>query len=984
MYQIVHRQKFSDTTFLWEVFAPDVAKAAKPGQFVMLRLEDGGERVPLTIADYDVKRGTITLVTQAVGKTTHQMLLGFNEGDWFQDFAGPLGLASEVENFGHVVLVGGGLGVAPVFPQLRILKEAGCRTTSIIGFRNKDLVFWEDRFKEFSDELVVCTDDGSYGKPGFVTKALEELVSGSDKPDRVIAIGPLPMMTACAEVTRPHQIPTIVSLNAIMVDGTGMCGSCRVTVDKQIRFACVDGPEFDAHQVDFKELSTRQNRFRGHEGKATTEFDHVCNLEQLLIVEGKRNYKKLKQLAKEQRQMPERDAAERVTNFEEVNLGYTMVDALAEAERCIQCVKPTCIAGCPVQIDIPRFIRHLAVRDLPKALDVLHEANLFPSICGRVCPQESQCEAQCILVKKMEPVAIGRLERFVGDNAPHVDAKRVARRPDAKKIAVIGSGPGGLACAADLAREGMDVTVFEALHVVGGVLQYGIPSFRLPREIIAREVSALEKMGVRFEVNKVAGQLFTVNQLREEMGYDGVFVAVGAGYPTFLGIEGESANQVYSANEFLTRINLMGADKFPFDDTPVALGNKVVVLGAGNTAMDCLRVSRRLGVETVHCVYRRTEAEAPARIEEIRHAKEEGVQFHFLRSPSKILTDEGGNVTGLVADCMKLGEPDDSGRRRPVKIEGETQLIECDTVIYAMGTRANPIIPRTTKNLQLNKWGYIVADDVTQATTVEGVFAGGDIVTGGATVILALGAGRRAARAMMSYFEQGQWPPTVDSAAPLAGGSGGDGCPRCGKELEDRDGGAYICCAGETVSWRCTSCQKVSEGFAFPYGLCPACGGALERGAASAAQAAQEAIRHAFEIELGGMALYAQGARETNDEELKGLFTKLADMEQHHLSTLSARYHVDAPKLDGDGIGVAQIAVYGEVEVKAKSAEELLELALRLEERARDFFAEQARSLEEGSAEWRLYRELEAEEWEHVALIDTELRRFREGRVGAL
>jgi homotetrameric NADPH-dependent glutamate synthase len=783
MYTISRRESFSDTTFLWDVLAPDVAKSAEPGHFVMLRLHEGSERIPLTVADYNRDAGTVTLVVQALGKTTVEMRDRYKAGDTFTDFVGPLGLPQHIGKFGHVVLVGGGLGVAPVFPQLRAFKAAGNRTTGIIGFRNKDLVFWEDKFGAQCDNLIVCTDDGSYGKPGFVTAALQEVLE-KDKPDLVVAIGPLPMMNACVETTRPFGVKTMVSLNAIMVDGTGMCGSCRVTVGNEIKFACVDGPDFDGHRVDFKELMLRQKRFKGEEAAANSDYAHICEVDKQLFAEGKRNYKKFKDLPPHAVKMPERDALERSRNFKEVNLGYTMADALAEAERCIMCTKPTCIEGCPVGIDIPRFIRHLLVRDLDGALSVINESNLFPSVCGRVCPQESQCEAQCQVGKNkktpMESVAIGRLERFIGDNAHAPAASPPRFDKTLGKVAIVGSGPSGLAVAADLAKCGCEVTVYEALHVVGGVLQYGIPSFRLPREIISREVDSLKALGVKFETNKVIGKTFSIPQLLGEMGFDAAFVGAGAGAPAFLGIPGEYAGQVYSANEFLTRVNLMGGDKFPYLDTPITLGKSVVVIGAGNTAMDCLRVAKRLGTPTVRCVYRRSEAEAPARIEELRHAKEEGIDFFFLHGPVEILVDDDGNVRGMKVQKMALGEPDEKGRRQPIPQDKFVEL-DCDTVIYALGTKANPIVTKSTPGLDLNKWGYIVADPFTQATSVPGVFAGGDIVTGGATVILAMGAGRRAARAIGAWLASGKtkWPITQADAdafvppAPIAATSGG-------------------------------------------------------------------------------------------------------------------------------------------------------------------------------------------------------------------
>ncbi len=375
----------------------------------------------------------------------------------------------------------------------------------------------------------------------------------------------------------------------------------------------------------------------------------------------------------------------------------------------------------------------------------------------------------------MEAVAIGRLERFVGDHARPAKGIPPAFARSLGNVAIVGSGPAGLAAAADLVRLGADVTVFEALHVVGGVLRYGIPSFRLPRDIIEREVKRLTDMGVKFETNKVVGKTFTIPQLMNGKGYAAVFVGAGAGAPSFLGIPGEFAGQVYSANEFLTRVNLMGGDRFPYLDTPIGIGRSVVVIGAGNTAMDCLRVAKRLGVPTVRCVYRRTEAEAPARVEELRHAKEEGVDFFFLHSPLEIHTDEDGNVRGMKVQKMTLGEPDERGRRRPVPLD-ETVDLDCDTVIYALGTQANPIIGQATPDLSLNKWGNIVACDDTQATNIPGVFAGGDIVSGGATVILAMGAGRRAAKAIATYLADGErrWPVTADAVeafvppAPLA------------------------------------------------------------------------------------------------------------------------------------------------------------------------------------------------------------------------
>jgi homotetrameric NADPH-dependent glutamate synthase len=1006
-YPIVRREAFSDTTFLWEVEAPDVAAAAQPGHFVMLRLREGGERIPLTVADFDRKKGTITMVVQTLGKTTREMQTNFAQGDSFSDFVGPLGVPQHIQKYGHVVLVGGGLGVAPVYPQLRAFKEAGNRTTGVIGFRTKDLVFWEEKFGKYCDDLVVCTDDGSYGKPGFVTAALKEILE-KDKPDLVVAIGPLPMMNACVETTRPFGVKTMVSLNAIMVDGTGMCGSCRVTVDGKVAFACVDGPDFDGHKVDFKELLSRQKRFKALETRASEDYAHVCNLEKQLFEENKKNYRKIKDLPPKQTHMPERDAHERARNFKEVNLGYTLEDALGEAERCIQCAKPTCISGCPVSIDIPRFIKHVAIRDFDGALDVIKEANAFPSICGRVCPQESQCEAQCVIAKKVESVGIGRLERFVGDNA---NPKPVAPPRFAKKlgkVAICGSGPAGLSAAADLVKYGCDVTIYEALHVVGGVLQYGIPAFRLPRDIIAREVKGLTDQGVKIETNKVIGKTFTVPQLIEEKGYDAVFLGVGAGAPAFMGVPGENASQVYSANEFLTRVNLMGGNVFPFKDTPVTIGKSIAVIGAGNTAMDCLRVSKRLGAPTVRCVYRRTEAEAPARIEEIRHAKEEGIEFFFLHAPVEVYEDADGNVKGMKVEEMVLGDPDEKGRRKPMPT-GKFKDLDCDTVIVALGTKANPIVTKSTPGLGLNKWGNIAADDgkpeSTQATNLKGVFAGGDIVTGGATVILAMGAGRRAAKSIATYLSTGKkWPITAEDVAKFepmkqlgAGASQGHAgatatgaealsvkvCPKCRQPIEGDD--VYICCGTASLEWRCGDCGKVSEGFAFPYGMCPACGGKLKvldpRKIEEAA--ALDAIRIAFEIELGGMAFYTRAAKESDDPILKELFAKFSGMEKEHMATLSRRYHAEVPVPSQD-FKVDRAAVYAGIPNKPEDPANLFRIAIAFEKRAVKFFEERVASTAEGSVERELYKELAAEEREHVDVLTTEYERWAKGKPGLL
>ncbi|MHB1477289.1 MAG: NADPH-dependent glutamate synthase [Coriobacteriia bacterium] len=455
--------------------------------------------------------------------------------------------------------------------------------------------------------------------------------------------------------------------------------------------------------------------------------------------------------------MPERDAAKRAKDFEEVTLGYTEEMARAEASRCLQCKNPTCIEGCPVNIDIKSFIGEMINGDYTAAVAVLKERNALPAVCGRVCPQEEQCEARCVLAKKGESVAIGRLERWLGDFdlACELEGRCVPEvgADTGKRVAVVGSGPAGLACAGELRRFGHAVTIFESLHATGGVLTYGIPEFRLPKHIVQAEVGLLEEMGVEIVCDVIVGATYTIDDLMTEEGYDAVFVGNGAGLPMFMGIPGENLNGVYSANEFLTRANLMRAYDFPKVDTPIWRGRKVAVVGGGNVAMDAARTAKRLGAEEVFLVYRRTADEMPARKEEVHHAQEEGVEFKMLCSPVEVLGRDGW-VTGIVANTMELGEPDASGRRAPVCVMGADFTIDCDTVIMALGTRANPLLPKTTPDMGISKRGYIVTDE-NGATTKRGVYAGGDIVTGSATVILAMGAGKRAARAMDEWLMGG-------------------------------------------------------------------------------------------------------------------------------------------------------------------------------------------------------------------------------------
>jgi len=726
--------------------APVIAKKRKPGQFVIIRISDTGERIPLTIVDSDEAAGTITLIVQGIGKSTRE-INQLETGGQIRDMVGPLGNPSEVDYFGHVVVIGGGVGTAVSYPQAKALKAVGNCITTIIGARTKSLVILEDALSQISDQVLVCTDDGSYGRAGFVTEQLQALIDGEDKIDFVLAVGPLPMMRAVADMTRPYGIHTVVSLNSIMVDGTGMCGGCRIVLNDSVKFACVDGPEFDAHLVDF-DILMKRNRAYQHEEQ--------CALDRAAEKVERANRREIRKIPRQP--MPAREPEDRIADFNEVNIGFTEALVLLEAQRCLECKRPACVDGCPVEVKIPEFIHLIKNKAYIPASKLIKEDNVLAAVCSRVCPQSDQCEGACILTKRDESVAIGALARFVTD----YERTHGNLTPDAiplhqktgKKVAIIGSGPAGLSCAGDLIRMGHDVTVFEAFHEYGGVLIYGIPEFRLPKEIVREEVDALAALGVEFKANTVIGVTYTIDELMEEEGFDAVFIGVGAGLPYFMNIPGENLVGVYSANEFLTRVNLMKAYEFPKHDTPVidCQGKHVAVIGGGNTALDSARVALRLGAKKSSIIYRRTAKEMPARLEEIEHAKEEDIDFQFLKAPVALIGDDQGWLKAMRLIRMELGEPDQSGRRRPIPVEGSTYEVPVDLMIVAIGNGSNPIIQRTTDDLEFNRWGNIVVDPETMATSKPGVYAGGDIVTGGATVILAMGAGRQAAQAINTYL----------------------------------------------------------------------------------------------------------------------------------------------------------------------------------------------------------------------------------------
>ena len=779
MNKIVSKQQFSENVFKFEVEAPLIAKSRKAGHFVILRIGEKGERMPLTIADSDTARGTITLVVQRIGLSSNK-LCRLEVGDCITDVVGPLGQATHIEKFGTVVCACGGVGTAPMLPIMKALKEAGNRVIAVLAGRTKELIILEDDVRKVSDDVIIMTDDGSYGNKGVVTVGIEEAIK-REKVDKCIAIGPAIMMKFCCLLTQKYDIPTDVSLNTIMVDGTGMCGACRVTVDGKTRFVCVDGPEFDGHKVDWDGMMKRMGAFKEIEREEMKKLEEsvaqaapaasdsvkpavkaaAMEIEPLEVLcdrnaqwrQDLRATMKPKDRTGIDRCVMNELAPDyrRHSRKEEVNQGLTEEQALLEAKRCLDCANPTCMEGCPVNIEIPSFIKNIERGNYLAAAKVLKKTSALPAVCGRVCPQEKQCESKCMHLKMgKKPVAIGYLERFAADyerESGNISVPQCAA-PNGIKVAVIGSGPSGLSFAGDMAKNGFDVTVFEALHEIGGVLKYGIPEFRLPNRIVDVEIENLQKMGVKFVKDCIIGKTIQVSQLEAE-GFKGIFVGSGAGLPNFMNIPGENYLNIMSSNEYLTRVNLMDAASKE-SDTPVIFGKNVMIVGGGNTAMDSVRTALRLGAERAMIVYRRSEEEMPARLEEVKHAKEEGVEFMTLHNPIEYKADENGRVGKAVLEKMALGEPDASGRRSPVPT-GETVEVDVDMVIVAVGVSPNPIVPKSVEGLELGRKNTIAVNDSMQSS-IPTIFAGGDIVRGGATVILAMGDGRRAAANMAAQL----------------------------------------------------------------------------------------------------------------------------------------------------------------------------------------------------------------------------------------
>ena len=762
MNKIISKRFFSENVAEIVVEAPLIARSRKAGHFVIVRVDKNGERMPLTISDADLEQGTITLVVQRIGVSSSK-LCALEAGDYVADLVGPLGKATDIRNFGTVVCACGGVGAAPMLPIAQALKAAGNRVITVLAARNRELIILHDQLAAVSDEVIVMTDDGSMGQKGLVTEGVEQVIN-REQVDKCVTIGPAIMMKFVALTTKKYNIPTEASLNTIMVDGTGMCGACRVTVDGKTKFVCVDGPEFDAHKVDFDEMLSRLRQYKTEEVMAYEETLHgdtshhtatpaaspfaSIELHEVAPFEGKAKDR----VAIPRVKMNELAPVVRIQSlYKEVNQGLTFDQAVTEAHRCLNCKNPTCVEGCPVNINIPGFIKQLEIGNLAAAAEIIAESSTLPAVCGRVCPQEKQCESKCIHLKMgKEAVAIGYLERFVADNAPKAESGIGNRESkNGKKIAVVGSGPAGLAFAGDMAKYGYEVTVFEALHEIGGVLKYGIPEFRLPNRIVDKEIDGLRALGVTFQTDTIIGKTLSIQDLQDE-GFLGIFVGSGAGLPRFMGIPGENLNGVMSCNEYLTRVNLMNAASEE-SDTPIMKAKNIAVIGGGNTAMDAVRTAKRLGAEHAIVVYRRSEDEMPARIEEVRHAKEEGVEFMTLHNPIEYHADENGRVKEAVLQVMELGEPDESGRRSPVAVEGKTVTIPVDEVIVSVGVSPNPLIPSSVEGLEVSRRGTIVVNEQMQSS-IPTLFAGGDIVRGGATVILAMADGRKAAKEMHEYL----------------------------------------------------------------------------------------------------------------------------------------------------------------------------------------------------------------------------------------
>ncbi|WP_028898026.1 NADPH-dependent glutamate synthase [Prevotella sp. HUN102] len=767
MNKIIGINRISNDICFIELEAPIVARNTRPGNFVIIRINEKSERVPLPIYDVDHAKGCVTLISTSTNKD-FSSIIAMKEGDTIADALGPLGTPVSLEKNCNILCIGDESGIAALMPTIKALKEADNKVlTCIYAHSEKSLILAEEA-KQVSNETLIITEDGSLGIKASIEDSIEYF-SKKEKIDKIYIIASPKLMQACCEEAKNKNIPTTISLYSTMLDGTGICGACRLTINGKMKFSCIDGPSFDGSLVDWEEVIRRTDRTKlvkdthpikedvtdsslisvetsEHEFNSET-LEELTNRDSEWRKELRAAIKPKERMALERTPMPTLDPDYRITTrINEVTTGFTKEMAMMEAKRCLDCAKPTCVIGCPAGNNIPSFIKNIERGEFLAAAEVLRSTTSLPAVCGRVCPQEEQCEGSCIHLKMNRPaVAIGSLERFVADYERENNLYKNPEKAPSNgiKVAAIGSGPAGLSFAADMAKNGFEVHIFEALHELGGVLKYGIPEFRLPSRVVEFEIDKLRALDVKFHTDCIVGKTITIDELRKE-GFKAFFIGTGAGTPNFMNIPGENLLNIYSANEYLMRVNLMDADR-PDTETPIKLGRRVVVVGGGNTAMDSCATARRLGAE-VTLVYRRSEEEMPACFEERKLIKEEGVKFMTLHNPKEYLSDQDGRVRAVVLDIMELGEPDESGRRSP-KTTGKTITIECDQVIVAVGVSPNPLLPKSIEGLELGKKNWIIVDEE-QRSSKSDIYAGGDIARGGATVILAMGDGRRAAANM--------------------------------------------------------------------------------------------------------------------------------------------------------------------------------------------------------------------------------------------
>ena len=748
---------------LLRIHAPRIARRGGAGQFVIVIPDESSERLPLAICDLSPEEGWIeTVYRKQGGPGAH--LAERQRGEELYSLTGPLGNPISKERWGHALLVGREAEGSLLYLLAKELLKEGNRVSVLLSAPKREELLLADRFQSLPLQFLTATDDGSAGFPG-TGEALFEKVCAGESFQRLFLSGPLEMMHRIAHESAPYEIPGEASLHVLMLDGTGMCGSCRVRVEDRLCLACLEGPSFDIRKIDWESLAPRMQaqdlwQLSPAVSKPSQDipaqedsFDkNRREREELWRKELRANLSAKERTSRLKVPLPLRPVEERLKDFSEVSPGYSRQEALLEASRCLDCPTPSCMRGCPVEIRIPSFIKNIERGDFKSAASVLRENNVLPGVCGRVCPQEELCEGHCLYNRLgLPPVSIGALQRFAIDYALQEGWCFPLPLPTPReRIAVIGSGPASLSAAGELSRLGYSVTVFESLHLPGGVLMTGIPEFRLPKERLLAEIKEIKRLGVEIQTDFVVGKTATFEELKEE-GYQAFFIGAGAPKPVLLNIDGEMLNGVYSAGEYLTRVNLMKAYLAREGASPLVRGRKVAVIGGGNTAIDCARTARRLGAKGVVLVYRRTEREMPARKDEISYARQEGIEMTFLTRPLRFLGDSHGWVVGMECQATRLSEPDASGRRRPVDVPGGTSRIEADVIVNALGTLPTPILSSALPGLSIGPEGRIeVTDEL--ATSVPGIFAGGDAVRGGATVILAIKDGRTAARSIHRYL----------------------------------------------------------------------------------------------------------------------------------------------------------------------------------------------------------------------------------------